>query len=361
MKTVWTTIGDCAAKVTKYAAQATNTFWTSVKDCVAPVSKWAMVATPLTVTLLGPPVLAQQAGTPDRERIIEIDSLKEVVGDATGGIQARMDESVLEYKFERVNELLNAKDLDKPELLNTLHDLREEMDGFTANWESEVAGPLWNGMDSIARTADQVRAVLARGKSGELGEKVQKRLQQYDHRLTQLADAIHAEADERRRERLRMTFAHVRTLRDLVEAFGRVNLGPTTERVYSRLVEALVALENQLTNAAFQVERVHLVLTTQSEFIGDYTEILAGVIDAEDLAKWLDEMESEGKGIGALATNVEGLTRYVSDFTEGADRLLLRLTESIELQSERFGAAHDPSRGSGFDVDHEIERYRSRK
>lgn len=297
---------------------------------------------------------------PDVERIIDVERLRQSIEEATRPIGERLTQTRLTERFERVNELLEEEEVDKSRLMDALRELQQEMDAFTANWESGVAEPLWDGQSAVAETADRVRLLLARGQAAEPREQTAELLDNYDLRLESLANAIKAERDELRRQRLKSMFENVLALRRLVEQSDRIDLEPATEQVHARIVHALASLENQLTATVFQMERVRIILASQSEFVGQYTEILAGLIEAEGVARMLAEMGNAGTGVGALALDVDQLTAQIEQFSSMADGLAGKLAESIEVETERIADRLALYREEPIDIWEEIERYATR-
>lgn len=283
--------------------------------------------------------------------------LKVSLQQATKPISERVRQSQLVDRFDTVNKLLGQQEVDKEELKSALELLQSEMNTFVANWEAEVVSPMWQAQDAIAKTADQVRLLLARGRGGQPGEEARKRLENYDRRLENLAMAIRAERDPKRRERLEATFANVLSLRQLVEQLGSVNLGPANEQVYARIVQALTGLEDQLNIATFQLERTRLVLSSQSEFVGQYLDILTGLIHAEDLAKMLAGMEEAGQGLGTLSIDLSALHSLSERFADLAGSMAGRLSDSIEVETARIADRLGNTGISPGNLQQEIDRY----
>ena len=292
-------------------------------------------------------------GTTDTEQIIDVESLKASLSRATSPISQRIRQSKLDERFAAVNELLQAQDIDKARLLDALENLKTEMAAFVQNW-SELTDPLWKGQEAIGTTIDKVRVMLARSTTGEPTEKVKAVLQNYDKRLTDLATAIKNEQNEDRKKRLKLVFANVLSLRNLTERAGMIDLGPAQQAVYVRIIESLSNLEAALTNSTFQVERTRIILAGQAEFIGNYVDVLKGLIESEKLAQVLADMNTAGDGIGTLAGDLGGLNGKIKNFTERMNALAERLSISINEQTSPMVHMPDYDEQS---IDEMIERY----
>jgi hypothetical protein len=305
------------------------------------------------------PVLAEKAssGTTDSERIINVEELKAALNEATSPISKRIKESQLIEKFDAVNNLLQQKDADKKLLLNALEDLQDEMVQFGERW-SELTDPLWRGQDAIAGTIEKVTLLLARSGTGEPSEKVKDSLKNYDKRLSSLASAIKGEKNEERKRRLKMVFANVLSLKALTERAGTIDLGPAQQAVYVQIIESLSNLEMALTNSTFQVERVRIVLASQADFVGTYTDILAGLIESEELAKVFADMNSAGNGIGLLAGDLGVLNGKLEGFTTHMNALAERLSLNIDAQASNMATVPDIDEQ---EVERMIEEYSSKK
>jgi len=301
--------------------------------------------------------IAADEGTRDREKIIDVASLTKAMERATTPVAERMKTSQLKERFAEVKQILQADQVDKDKLLTALKALKSEMSSFTDEWES-VVKPLWDGQEAIAATIDKVRAVMARGEGGGRSARTKALLTNYDARLQSLAQAIQAEKDPKRKERLRGVFANILSLRKLVESVGRVNLGPATEALQLKIVRALSSLQDQLTMATFEVEKVRVILVSEAEFVANYVDILEGMISAEDLAKTLGEMKTAGKGVGALALDVGQLKSQAEDFAGMMNGFAGKLAESIEAETAKIAErVEDSPELEGVDIDAEIRRY----
>ena len=307
----------------------------------------------LLVAFLGCPALA---AIKDKEQVIDVAGLSRVMEKASAEFVKKMRQSQLRERFRDVNELLEQENVDKSRLIRALQALQSEMFKFTSNW-NEATEPLWEAQERIGQTVDRVRMLLARGRGGQLSEKTTAMLANYDARLTNLAKAIKAEQDEKRKAQLKIVFANVIALRKLVSQTGTIDLNPARQAVYAKIVRALTSLEAALTVSSFQLERARILLASEAEFVATYSEILQGVVDAEDLARELARLRSEGKSIGALASGIGDMSKEIAGFTQGVDGLFGKLTANIEMETAKIGDQIEASDLGDIDVDDEIAKY----
>ncbi len=309
------------------------------------------------VAVTGSAAWAQVA---DREKIINVSELREAMAKAAAPMAERIRSTALKERFTRVAELLQTEDVDEQQLLEALRLLRSEIDSFTDAW-SEVEDPLWKGQESIGKTIDRVRLMLARGATEEPTDETQPLLDNYDRRLTDLARAIKAEEDEVRQQRLKRLFSNTLALRRLVEVYGRIDLRPASQALFAQLVKALMRLEDQLTTATFHVERARIVLGQTNDFVGGYIVILEDLVEAEDLAHMLAEMQSVGTGIGGMVLDLSTLTDDVEQFTALMESFMGRIAAKIEVEADKIARNFErPERLPEVDIDVEIERYFAR-
>ena len=212
----------------------------------------------------------------------------------------------------------------------------------------------------MAKTIDKVRMLLARSSTGEPSGKVKKILENYDTRLSQLAASIKKEKNEERARRLKLVFANVYALRTLTERAGMIDLGPAQQAVYTKVIDSLSNLELALTSSTFQVERTRIVLAGQAEFIGNYVEILGGLIESEKLAGLLGDLNTAGDGISVLAGDLGDLSTKVQAFTSNMNALAERLTINIDHQTTPMIQIPEIE-GLDMDLDEVIEQYSSDK
>jgi hypothetical protein len=292
----------------------------------------------------------------DREQLIDVGSLKRAMERATEPIAERLRTSKLKEKFGQINELLAEDEVDKERLINAIRNLQGEIAVFTSDWDGEVADPLWDAQEVVASTIDRVRQLLASKSGAAPSAEARKMMQAYDDRLRQLAVAIQAEQDEIRRERLKVVFANIRALRDVVEKAGTIDLTSAREAIYVKTIRALAALEVQLTNATFEMERVRIVLDAERAFLGNYVAILEGLVEAESLAMMLSSVEPGG--IAGLSGGLDELGVQMTALGEEMDGFVGTLAESIELEAARVsegGPIHQAA--TNIDLDAEIARY----
>lgn len=300
---------------------------------------------------------AQNSGTRDRERIIDVQTLTQTIQEAAQPVTERMESSPLADRFAEVQAVLEEDEVDKGRLLEALRSLQTDMEGFTEDWES-VMEPLWAGQETIAQTIDRVRMMMAQGKGGEQGERTAAMVANYDSRLRTLAQQIQSETDPQRRERLRTVFQNVLSLRELAANIGQANLGPATEALQVRIIEALSALQQQLTLATFDIERIRVILVSESEFVGEYVAILEGMISAEELARALGEMDAEGTGISSLMMDTEDLRAHAQEFADSMNGFASTLVESIETETARAASRNRAAPElEDVDIDEAIRRY----
>jgi hypothetical protein len=295
--------------------------------------------------------------TLDSEKIIDVEKLKATLNEATTPISSRLKQTRLLQQFKTVNSLLSEEQIPKERLVEELKELKQEMDGFTENF-SEITEPLWNAEEKIGETLNKVRLMLARGKGGEPTKRVRALLENYDRRLADLAKVIEQEKDEARKKRLKTVFANVLSLRDLVEKSGSINLGPASEAVYIGIVESLANLESALTSATFSVERTRVVIAGQSEWIDNYCEILEGLIESENLAHVLGQMNAAGEGVAVLNGQMAELNGLCEKFTKMMDRFASNIADYINTQTAQMVDSVPVDHAY---IDKKIQEYASRK
>lgn len=320
----------------------------------------SMLITTVLVLSLSATHLVAQVG--DQERIIDVAKIGQALQDATHPIGERMENSLLSEKFATVNELLGTKDVNKEQVVQALKDLGAEINSFTDDWDSGVTAPLWEGQQAIGNTINRVRGLLARGRLGAPTEKTKQLVQSYDQRLAGLAQAIQKEKDTERKAKLRLIFENVLALRQLVEQTSRIDLEPANQAVYAKIVNALTKLEEQLTAVIFQVERVRVVLTSQSDFIAEYVSLLEGLLEAEALAGILKDMQDAGAGIPGVSLNLAGLVEQSATFTKNMEVFAGKLADSITEKATAVEVSTErPTELSAVDIDEAIRKYAAQK
>ncbi|NOX55367.1 MAG: hypothetical protein GXP27_13205 [Planctomycetes bacterium] len=129
-----------------------------------------------------------------------------------------------------------------------------------------------------------------------------------------------------------------------------------------KIVQALSGLQDQLTMATFEVEKVRVVLVSEAEFVGNYVDILDGMVSAEQLAKTLGDMKTAGKGVGALALDVGDLKTQAEDFAGMMNDFAGKLAESIETETAKIAERVEESpEMKNVDIDAEIRKYAASK
>jgi hypothetical protein len=295
--------------------------------------------------------------TIDSEKIIDVEKLKATLNEATMPISTRLNQSRLLQQFKAVNSLLGQKEVPKEYLLRELQQLKNGMDGFTTNF-SEITDPLWDAEEKIGETVSKVRLMLTRGEGGEPTKRVKTLLENYDQRLADIAKTIESEKDEDRKRRLKIVFANVLSLRELVETSGSINLGPASEAVYIKIVHSLANLESALTNVTFSVERTRVVLQGQSEWIDNYCDILEGLIESENLANALGQMNTAGEGIAAMNGDIAELSSLSEKFMNMMNRFASKITDHINSQTSQM---IDTIEIDDVNIDKKIKEYASLK
>jgi len=297
--------------------------------------------------------------TIDTEKIIDVERLKTTLNEATIPISTRLNQSRLLEQFKTVNSLLNQKEVSKERLLKELQQLKTGMDEFTANF-SEITDPLWSAEERIGETVNNVRLMLARGEAGEPTKRVKDLLKNYDERLCELANRVENEQNEERKKRLKMVFANVLALRELVERSGSLNLGPASEAVYIKIVQSLANLELALTSATFSVERTRILLEGQSEWIDTYCDILKGLIESENLADVLGRMNTAGEGIAIVNGEIGELNKLCEKFTQMMERFASNIADHINSRTSEMIDSISVNM-KNVDIDKKIKEYASHK
>lgn len=308
----------------------------------------------LVLAITAPCAFGQVA---DRERIINVDELREAMTKAAEPMARRIRSTTLDERFLSVAEALAQDDVDEERLLEALALLKQEISTFTQGW-SELEDPLWKGQEQIGKTIDRVRMMLARGAGKQPSAESEALLANYDRRLSHLAREIRAESDPLRQQRLKSLFSNTLALRKLVEVYSRIDLRPASQVMLAQLVRALMRLEDQLTAATFQIERARIVLDQTGEFVGAYIAILEDLVEAEALAHMLADMQSTGLGIGAVVTNLAGLSKDVDQFTVLMESFMTRIGAKIEAEAGEIAGNFEDAPGlAGVDLEAEIDRY----
>ncbi len=314
------------------------------------------VATALAAALLlAPAVYGQHA---DREQFIDIEKLNQVVMDATLSLARPLRETSLTDRFAEVNALLRSDEVDKRALVAALQGLSGELTTFVAKLDS---APLFDAEMQVGETIDRVRMLMATGPSGKPKTEIRHEIAAHERQLGQLVKAIDHEPDPRRRQRLKIMFAHHLRLKRLKAQVGSVDLSDARMRVLAKTAEALGGLSTQLISAAFRTEEARTILDQQSQFLNTYVEILNGVVGAEEIARVLNGLGEAGSRLGPVIAELAAIARQASEFGERMDAVALSLADQIELVGDKIAVQVDDTDLSlEMDIEAELERYREK-
>ena len=300
---------------------------------------------------------AGNAGTPDTERVVNLKKLTEALADATGPIRQRMSSTNLKERFQAVNAMLEAPEVDKRDLVAALRGLDSELGRFLENFDQDCIRPFWEAQDSVAATVENVRAMLARCKTGKPDEETKKKLEAYDDRLRNLARAVKQEKNETRQRQLKQMFANSLSLRDLVEKYGSLSLNKAHEAVYAKTLQALQALEMQFTAATFRLEQIRVILDAERSFVQQATGLLEGVIEAEVLADVLANMGDAGEGLGKVLRDVGDMSKDADIFRDGLMGLMGRVADGIQAETDKIQAGVAPEYADDEALEDKINHY----
>ncbi|MFP4055169.1 MAG: hypothetical protein ACLFV7_15020, partial [Phycisphaerae bacterium] len=222
------------------------------------------------------------SGTKDTEQIIDVDKITRAVRESTEPLYKSLENTRLKQRFETVKALLKSGKVDRDELHDALKDLKSGIDDFTGKWES-IVEPLWTGQEALAKAIDSIRQKVPEDGNGEMPEKIRKLLDSYDKRLTDLANRIKTTEDAERKKRLKKVFENILSLRQFTERLGKAGIHKVKIRLMLRTVQILSRLQDQLLDATFELEKVRSILSSESDFISDYVELLQMARTANDL------------------------------------------------------------------------------
>ncbi len=309
----------------------------------------------LVAMVLVPAAAAQQA---DREQFIDIQKLHQVITDATQSIAEPIRDSRLSARFSEVNDLLQNDQVDKRALVAALQSLSSELSTFVARLDSAA---LFDAEKQVGETIDRVRMLMATGPSGKPKTEIRHEIAAHERQLGQLVKAIDHEPDPRRRQRLKIMFAHHLRLKRLKAQVGSVDLSDARMRVLAKTAEALGGLSTQLISAAFRTEEARTILDQQSQFLNTYVEILNGVVGAEEIARVLNGLGEAGSRLGPVIAELALIARQASEFGERMDAVALSLADQIELVGDKIAVQVDDTDLSlEMDIEAELERYREK-
>lgn len=296
----------------------------------------------------------------DSEQIIDIEKITKAVRESTEPLYKSLADTRLKQRFDKVKKLLAAGDVDRDRLLTSLKDLKGGIDQFTGKWES-IVEPLWAGQEALAKAIDDIRKKVPADGNGEMPDKIRKLLSSYDERLTDLANRIKQAPEGQRRKRLKKVFENVLSLRQFTERLGRSGIHKVKVKLMLRTVQILSRLQDQLLDATFELEKVRSILSSESDFINDYVELLQMAKTANDLLVMLREMREDGKGLGGIPSKVSDVRVSTKEITSGltkaSNSVLDDLEEEIDLMGEEMAADREAQDLADTDVDVMIEKY----
>ncbi len=305
------------------------------------------------ILLWAPIAGAQQA---DREQFIDIEKLNQVITDATRSIAEPLRETRLSERFAEVNGLLQSEQVDKRALMAALEGLSTELSEFVDRLDSS---PLFDAEEQVGQTIDRVRMLMATGPSGTPQSKMREAVAQHEKQLQQLVSAIDDEPDPRRRQRLKIMFAHHLRLKRLKTQLGTIDLSDARMRIFAKTAEALDGLSTQLISAAFRTEEARTILAQQSEFLSTYVEILNGVVGAEEIARVLNGLGDAGTQLGPVIAELALIAEQAAEFGERMDAVALSLSDQIELVGDNIAVQVDQSNVPlELDIEREMALYR---
>jgi len=296
----------------------------------------------------------------DEEHIVDVSRLKEKLAESTEPLKERIEKSQLQQKFDGVFKVLEQKEVDNKKLKSSLAELEQGIGSFRSNWEG-IANPLWKGQVVVGETISKIRTLVAASCASQTDAKSAKELAVYDAELSRLAKGLSAETDPRRKERMKLLFQNLYNLRQIKSV--KVNLAPASQLLMARMIGALERLELQFTRIIFASEEAYAVLGNQQRFVGEYIQVLNGLMDIEDLSAWL-----AGSGAADGVAAVEGLLGHlkelgtsVSGFESAMNDYSQQLLENIEDHTRQIEAKMDSvapqSTSSGADLDKLIKEY----
>ena len=318
--------------------------------CTTPKTSLICVA---AIMLSAPIAAAQQA---DREHFIDIEKLNQVITDATRSIAEPLRETQLSERFAEVNGLLQSEQVDKRALMAALQGLSTELSDFVGRLDST---PLFDAEEQVGQTIDRVRMLMATGPTGAPQSKMKQEVARHEQQLQQLVSVIDDEPDPRRRQRLKIMFAHHLRLKRLKTQLGTIDLSDARMRVFAKTAEALDGLSTQLISAAFRTEEARTILAQQSEFLSTYVEILNGVVGAEEIARVLSGLGDAGTQLGPVIAELAIIAEQAAEFGERMDAVALSLSAQIELVGDNIAVQVDQSSVPlDMDIEREMARYR---
>ena len=202
---------------------------------------------------------------------------------------------------------------------------------------------------------------MATGPAGKPKMQMKQQIAEHEQQLAQLVRAIDDEPDPRRRQRLKIVFAHHLRLKRLKTQMGTIDLSDARMRIFAKTAEALDGLSTQLISAAFRTEEARTILAQQSEFLGTYVEILNGVVGAEEIARVLSGLGDAGTQLAPVIAELAMIAEQAAEFGERMDEVALSLSDQIELVGDNIAVQVDQSSlALDLDVEREMAHYRQK-
>lgn len=309
-----------------------------------------------------PPVIVEgpEEVSPEDSRVrraVDVRELIRIVDDATVAVAEPLVRSRLSERFEEVSQELRRGRIDKRRLRSAMSRLESELGRFIDDLDSM---PLFDAQDAIGQSIDRVRMLIATGPSGTTNEEMMQQVQRHEDQLRQLVAAIDREADEGRKERLKIMFAHHLRLKRLKESMATVDMNNTQMRVFAKTVQALDMLSTQLVSAGFKVEEARAILAQQRDFINSYLAVVDGLIEAEELSALLRGLGGTGDKLRPMIGDLAGLAQQAADFSVLMNEVGDQLIFEIDDTADQLTADLDETRaGLNLNIEAEMARYRN--
>jgi hypothetical protein len=320
-----------------------------------PILRFTVLACAALALLPAAPSFGQHT---DREQIIDIERLNQVMADATQSLAEPLRETTLLQRFSEVNALLQSDQVDKRALVASLDGLAAELRTFVGKLDST---PLFEAEQQVGLTIDRVRMLMATGPSGKPSREIKEQVEAHEEQLRQLVEAIDEEPDPRRQQRLKLMFAHHLRLKRLKQQMGSVDLSDARMRVLARTALALDSLSTQLISAAFRTEEARLILGQQSEFVSTYVEILNGLVGAEEIARVLNGLGDSGSQLAPVIAELATIASQAAEFGEKMDEVAMSLSDQIDIVGGNIAdQVQEPELLLEMDLEREMDRYRAK-
>jgi hypothetical protein len=184
-----------------------------------------------------------------------------------------------------------------------------------------------------------------------------QRLASHDRRLSELAIKIKACQDEKQKARLKKVFASTLDLRDMTSRMGDATLAPAMQAINTRVLNVLGTLNEELSDAMFQLEATRLSLQGEQDFLGNYADMLNGLKEVDQIAGLLSSLQGGTGSQGDPRVSLAELSRRTDRFRKVAMNGAEQWLGYVEQQLGKLpkGKETDPKRTE--DVDKAIERY----